>query len=186
MLKTPLKFLLAASIALPASLLSGAADAGHKNKHHYSGHHYSGHYYKPRYYGYGYYPRYGYYGYHHGHHGNAGKYLGVALLGLGLGYVLTRDNDKDYDQDRYEDDYYRDDAYRSQSRPRYVSPPTSGYQSGAVETESYQSRDFDFSQCEETRDYETTIYFDGQPAQAYGTACLMPDGTWVAGPMQVQ
>lgn len=28
------------------------------------------------------------------------------------------------------------------------------------------------------REYTTTVYVNGRPAQTYGTACLQPDGTW--------
>lgn len=188
MLKTPLKLLIAASVALPGTLaFSADADArphkkNYKAHHYYGGHHYRNNHHSRVYY----YPRHSggyYYGGHYGHHGHgkAGKYLGVALLGLGLGYVLSKSNDRDdYGDERYEDDYYQD-----RYAPRYASPPPPGYR-GQGESEPYSSQSFDFSQCLETREYQTTIFIDGQEQQAFGTACLMPDGTWVAGPMQIE
>lgn len=170
MLKTPLKLLLAASIALPGAVLGSSANA---RPHH---HHYYGGYY------YGYSPHHGYYRHHHGH---AGTYLGVALLGLGLGYVLSKshdDRDDYYRDQRYRDEYYRDRDYRGS----YATPPPPGYSGAEPQSQQPTYQGFDFSQCQETREYQTTILIDGEEQQAYGTACLMPDGTWVAGPMQIQ
>lgn len=194
MLKTPLKLLLAASIALPTVLAFSEANAGHKKKRHHKSqnysqnHHYkkgySSHHYKPYYSG-GY-----YYGGHHNRrgHGNTGAYVGLALLGLGLGYAISKSGDDDYRRDDYDDRRY-------QNNDRYYSPPPpqggqyqEGYDENYQEPQNYQSNrsSFDFSQCTETREYQTTIFVDGREQQAFGTACLMPDGSWVAGPMNIQ
>ncbi len=176
MLKTPLKILLAASVALPAFLAADLAQAGN-NKHnrHHGGHHISKHFgghYTNRHYSYNYYPSYYYGGYyyggHHGHHGHGGKagaYAGLAILGATLGYVLHKSSR---------------DNYNGRPSGRYYAPPP--------RPQSYaptQQSNFDFSQCRETRGYETTIIVDGQEQLAYGTACLMADGSWVAGPMRI-
>lgn len=200
MLKTPLKLILAAAIALPTVLAFSDANARQKKKNHnnsykYSGgyaaggHHYNGYNTRRNHYGGGYSvyyaPHYSggyYYGGHHNRrgHGNTGAYVGLALLGLGLGYAISKSNDNDYRRDQYDDRRY-------ENNNRYYSPPPQdriydqnpgAYQSG--------SNSFDFSQCQETREYQTTIFVDGQEQQAFGTACLMPDGSWVAGPMQIQ
>ncbi|MEE8294906.1 MAG: hypothetical protein V3R64_04270 [Sphingomonadales bacterium] len=209
MLKTPLKLLVAAAIALPAGLAFSDANAGSKrNKHHNSykysggysagGHHgygynnrgrhygygYSSHHYKP-YYGGGYYYG-GHRNRHHGH-GNVGAYAGLALLGLGLGYAISKSSKNDYRRDEYDDRRY-------QNERRYYSPPPSSgqyeqdYEGEYQEPQAYRSgaSSFDFSQCTETREYQTSIFVDGQEQQAFGTACLMPDGSWVAGPMNIQ
>lgn len=179
MLKTPLKLLLAASVALPGTLafsVEASADPHHKRhykSHHYYGGHYKRHYRAPSY----------YYGHRRHHHGHAGKYLGVALLGLGLGYVISKSRDRDYRDDRYRENYYPEDGYRG----NYATPPAPGYRGESYQGgQPYSSQSFDFSQCQETREYQTTILIDGQEQQAYGTACLMPDGNWVAGPMQIE
>lgn len=35
--------------------------------------------------------------------------------------------------------------------------------------------------CLQEREYQTTITIGGQEHEAYGTACLMPDGSWRMG-----
>ncbi|MCH7806052.1 MAG: hypothetical protein IH995_02760 [Proteobacteria bacterium] len=178
MLKTPLKILLAASIALPAFLAADLAQAGnnkHKRNHgshnyskHYGGSysnkHYGGHY-TNRHYSHTYYPSY-YYGGHYGHGGKAGAYAGLAILGATLGYMLHKSSK---------------DNYRGGRSGGYYAPPPQQPQSYAPA----QQGNFDFSQCRETRDYETTIIVDGQEQLAYGTACLRADGNWIAGPMRI-
>lgn len=37
-------------------------------------------------------------------------------------------------------------------------------------------------QCLQVREYQTTIIVGGAPQDAYGNACLQPDGTWRQGP----
>ncbi|MEO0411565.1 MAG: hypothetical protein AAF221_06985 [Pseudomonadota bacterium] len=37
-------------------------------------------------------------------------------------------------------------------------------------------------QCLQVREYQTTIIVGGAPRDAYGNACLQPDGTWRQGP----
>ncbi|MCH7630284.1 MAG: hypothetical protein IIC07_00120 [Proteobacteria bacterium] len=184
MLKTPLKILLAASIALPAFLAADLAQAGnnkhnrHHNSHNYSKHyggynygkHYGGYNYSNRHYSHNYYPSYTYGGYyyggHYGHGGKAGAYAGLAILGATLGYMLHKSSK---------------DKYRGGRPGGYYAPPPQQPQSYAPT----QQGNFDFSQCRETRDYETTIIVDGQEQLAYGTACLRADGNWVAGPMRI-
>jgi len=173
MFKTPLKILLAASVALPAFLAADMAQAGqkkhsrhhggHHTSNHYSGHHYKPHHYPPVYYG-GYY--YGGHQGHHGHNSKAGTYAGLAILGATLGYVIHKSS-----QDKYNDGY----------QGGYYAPPPQAPQSYAPTRQS----NFDFSQCQATNDYETTIIVDGQEQLAYGTACQLDDGTWVAGPMKI-
>jgi len=179
MFKTPLKILLAASVAIPAFLVADLAQAGHKkNKNHHGnqhhsknyGKHYGGHYYKPHYY---YSPPVYYGGYYYGgrhghyrHHGKAGAYAGLAILGATLGYVIHKSSR---------------DKYHGGSRGGYYAPPPQTPQSYSPPVQS----NFDFSQCQATNDYETTIVVDGQEQLAYGTACQLQDGTWVAGPMKI-
>ncbi len=39
--------------------------------------------------------------------------------------------------------------------------------------------------CLQEREYQMTVIVGGKEAQAYGTACLQPDGSWYRGPAQV-
>lgn len=197
MFKTPLKIVLAATIAMPAILAADLAYAGQRNnnRHHnahnsYNHHNYNrghrshyrghssynyGHSYN-RHYRYSYYPSFyygGYYGghyrYNHGYHSNVGTYASLAALGLALGFIIHKSS-----KDKYQDD-------GTSQQQNYV--PRQPYQGGNSSPQT--GGGFDFSQCRDTRDYETTILIDGQEQVAYGTACMIEDGSWVAGPMRI-
>lgn len=51
--------------------------------------------------------------------------------------------------------------------------PDTGHRGEVTPTETYR-RD-DGQPC---REFRQTVYIDGEPEQAYGTACRQPDGTW--------
>lgn len=51
--------------------------------------------------------------------------------------------------------------------------PDTGHRGRVTPTETYQRSDGTY--C---REYQHTIYIDGQPKEAYGTACRQPDGSW--------
>jgi hypothetical protein len=69
--------------------------------------------------------------------------------------------------------------------PAYAYPPVYDPPYGPYDDEpmyyddgSYQSspdRSGDGSYC---REFQTTIVIDGRPENAFGTACLQPDGSW--------
>lgn len=91
--------------------------------------------------------------------------LAGAFLGSEIGKSLDR-QDREY-------------AYRAQysavqyGRPYNWHNPQSGnyghVQPGPLYTAPYGQ------QC---REYTHTVYIGGEPKQAYGTACLQPDGSW--------
>lgn len=60
---------------------------------------------------------------------------------------------------------------RSGSPAEWHNPDTGNY-GYTMPTRTYGSNGYD---C---RDYETTIYVDGRPETARGTACRQGDGTW--------
>ncbi|HXV74414.1 MAG TPA: hypothetical protein VD713_06760 [Sphingomonadales bacterium] len=156
MLKTPLTILAGAALVLAGFANANTASAG--GRHHY--------------------PR------HHGHH-HGGHYLGYAALGAGLGFLIYKAGQSSSSR-AYERGYadgQRDVYYRPSVPQVIVVPPAQGAAPGADAAEPYAEGAFDFSQCRETRPYETTIYVEGEPKPAYGTACLTHDGRWVAGPM---
>lgn len=53
------------------------------------------------------------------------------------------------------------------------SNPDSGHSGSVTPTRTYNT-----PQGQDCREYETTVYIDGQRETAYGTACRLPDGTW--------
>jgi len=59
------------------------------------------------------------------------------------------------------------------SGPAYTPPPV-----------SYRYSNPNVS-CLQEREYQMTVLVGGKEAQAYGTACLQPDGSWYRGPAKV-
>lgn len=53
------------------------------------------------------------------------------------------------------------------------SNPDNGHSGSVTPTRTYST-----PQGQDCREYETTVYIDGQRETAYGTACRLPDGTW--------
>ena len=49
----------------------------------------------------------------------------------------------------------------------------------------YQPAPSPTSTCLQEREYQMTVIVGGKEAQAYGTACLQPDGSWYRGPAKV-
>lgn len=152
----------ALSLALPGAAM--AERRGHDN--HHRGHD-SGHSYK-------------HYKYQHGnrhhyrrHHGGyASRYyryddggekllIGLVLGGV-LGYALNNaQQGSSYDYDRY-------------PQTSNVYPATDSYR--------YSYSD---NSCLQEREYQTTVFVGGREVDAYGTACLQPDGSWRRGPAQL-
>lgn len=142
----------------------------YSNKHRYSpkyyGHSYR--YYGPRYFGRPYYPYYYGHGsrYGHWHTSNSDGYFVLgAATGLMLGAAISQPREREvvYTQTTY-----------------VTPPPTTPYQ-GQYQASSYQLPD----NCLQTREYTTTILVGGREEEAYGTACLQSDGSWLQGPPQL-
>ena len=105
-------------------------------------------------------------GYGHGYHhsGDTGLALLTGLLFGGLvGYAISEDRHR-----------YRD--YQHVYYPRYKYNPLPPHR------ERYPTtlREFEVN-CLMTREYITTINIDGVLRKAYGTRCLMADGSWLLG-----
>jgi hypothetical protein len=123
---------------------------------------------------------------HHGghfslrHRGHRGHGAGYALLGFGLGYLL-------YSASRPRSTYYRDPYYRGSGYyyppPQYRGPITYGAPPPSSAPQSSQSvQEFPAgTNCLQTREYTTVLTIAGEEQEAYGTACLQADGTWIAG-----
>lgn len=174
---------LTAALMLSLGTLPGTAYAGGKFGHigfsgHFGGH--GGHGYHPRHRthaGVGVHSRHGFghRGGHHrsrGHHGGRGA--GYALLGFGAGLLTYHSLDRAHDRNRA---YTSGDRlYRRAEPPRYAPRPAgqAAAPGAAIATS-----------CLQTREYTTTVTIDGREVDAYGTACLQPDGSWVMGAPQM-
>lgn len=173
---------LTAALMLGLVALPGAAVAGGKYGHigfsgHFGGH--GGHGYYPRYrshVGVGIHSRHGF-GRGRGHHRSRGHHGGRdashVLLGVGAGLLLYHGLDRAHERNRG----YRSDnrIYRRAEPPRYAPRPTGNEAApGSALATS----------CMQTREYTTKVTIDGREVDAYGTACLQPDGSWVMGPSQ--
>ena len=126
-----------------------------------------------------------YYGHHRssGHHGHWGGdvplALGLGLLfGTALGHHLSESRHHHYEY------YGSSTVYRS---PRYVrryyeyERPVAVYREVVRSPQAVQPT----SRCLQEREYQTTVIVGGQEVEAYGTACLQPDGAWLRGPAKL-
>ncbi len=185
-----IKGLITAAVAAVLIAGSGMAlaerrdhDRGHDRGHQgYSYDRHSGRHYDRGRHGYSYKQHSGRH-YARGHHGNRHYYkyrghntyygggderllIGLIVGGL-IGYAIN-------------DAQHRDDGYyRRQSYPR-----TETYRK-PVPAVKYEYRDYRSSACLQEREYQTTVIVGGREVDAYGTACLQPDGSWQRGPVQL-
>jgi len=82
------------------------------------------------------------------------------LVGGLFGYVIGNTQQQDS---------YTSQQYLPPAEPRYQS--YQAYEPGAA--------------CLQEREYQMQVMVGGKEAQAYGTACLQPDGSWFRGPAKV-
>jgi len=94
-----------------------------------------------------------------------------AVVGGLIGGAIGRDLDERDRQLAYEAEYRALEYSRSGTPVAWRNPDNGRY--GSVVTHApYRMDGYD---C---RDYTHTIYIDGRPRTARGTACRQPDGTW--------
>ena len=91
------------------------------------------------------------------------KLLVGLLVGGLIGYAINdaQDNDRDYD--------------------RYPPAQPAPAPQASVYTAEARGRDT----CLQEREYQTRVIVGGREVDAYGTACLQPDGSWTRGPARV-
>jgi hypothetical protein len=80
--------------------------------------------------------------------------------------------------------YYRPYPYAYAPPPVIYTPPPVQWvdpDRRAGVPPGSQDGGFDPSQCQMIREYQTQIMIDGKLVDAYGDACLMPDGSWRRG-----
>ena len=101
---------------------------------------------------------------HHSHNN------GNLVLGIGLGlltYQLIKSAEPRHQTT------YRTTYVQPYSRP--PAPTTVVY---VQQPQTQQAR----TTCLQTREYQTVVIIGGAERNAYGTACLQPDGSWLQGP----
>jgi hypothetical protein len=135
---------------------------GH-HKHEYRDHHWQRSMHKGYYRGYS---RAHGYRKHGGHDDDDAENLLIgALVGGLVGYAIGNH------QNTY--DYGADTLPPATPQPQgYYPAPQSSYGPGS-------------STCLQEREYQTTVIVGGKEVDAYGTACLQPDGSWRRGPAQM-
>jgi hypothetical protein len=77
----------------------------------------------------------------------------------------------------YYDPYPYAPAY---AYPPVYEPPYGPYDGRPMyyDDDSYQSSPYRYDDGSYCREFQTTIVIDGRPENAFGTACLQPDGSW--------
>ena len=146
------------SLGLPGTTVAGDRKHNRHGYGHSGGHGYNRHnrhHYKGRRH---YRPYYG----HHGHRGYGGNYYyydddnyDELLFGLITGGIIGYALNENQQGQRY--------AY---------PPPPDTYSRGG-------------GSCLQQREYQTTVFVGGREVDAYGTACLQPDGSWMRTPPSV-
>lgn len=102
-------------------------------------------------------------------HGNSDElFIGLLVGGL-VGYAIG---------DARQPQVQRYETYPPAGAPPPVSyPPQPGYPAPRA---AYEVQDT----CLQEREYQTKVIIGGRQVDAYGTACLQPDGSWRRGPAQ--
>ena len=104
----------------------------------------------------------------HGKGRAAATILGAAL-GAVVGGAVGRNLD-DVDRQRA---YYAAQRSFETGRRQYWENPNTGHRGEFVPRRAYRYNDYDM--C---RDFEHTIWVEGEPEVVEGTACEMADGSW--------
>lgn len=175
-MKKTVKSIIISTVTAACLTLAGTANAGSShNRGHGGGHSSAGHSYS---YGGGHSSYGGHRSRHHGGHGAA-----YGLLGFGLGLMLysaasqPRRGYSTYGSTPY---YGSDYGYeRRRAEPyRYEPAPVRTNVVNPLDTNASSS-------CLQTREYQMVVIIGGEEKNAYGTACLQADGSWLQGPPTV-
>ncbi|WP_321341757.1 RT0821/Lpp0805 family surface protein [Breoghania sp.] len=94
-----------------------------------------------------------------------------AVIGALIGQEIGRSLDERDQREAY-NAQYRALEYSQSGQPVQWRNPDSGHHGEVVPGPAYAINNAD---C---RDYTHTIYIEGRPEVARGTACRQPDGTW--------
>ena len=141
------------------------------------------------------YAGHGYYGHHRGHHGHYDNYLyplGIFAGGVLIGSYLSRPRYPAYPPPAYYApayDYeyvYPPPAHAPAPRVIYPPPkvyyaqPTITYVQPVVPTPQVTATPT-APNCLSVREYQSEIVIGNKTVEAYGFACLKPDGSWQRG-----
>lgn len=165
------------ALALAGASLPAHADGFHSNHYGHGGGYYGD--------GYG----YGYgYGHHHDDGAGTAVAVGIGIIGL-VAIASALSNQHRQDQvEHYPVDttgpnggWYNPDT-QSQNYPPSTNPTGPRY---AANDQFNDGSTFDPRSCRQTREYQTKVTIGGRTENAYGTACLQADGSWLRGPLSV-
>jgi hypothetical protein len=126
----------------------------------------------------------GNYGYKHGNRGHQGHYYGYPYRGS---YNYRRHNSDDDEKLIYGllvgglFGYVIGNANQAANNQPDYAPPQTGYTPPAT-PDQYSGP---ASTCLQEREYQMKVIVGGKQVDAYGTACLQPDGSWYRGPAKV-
>ncbi len=168
-----------AALALAGAALTAHADGFHRNHGSYGNYDGYGDYYGD--------------GYGHRHHDDDGAgtaiAVGVGIIGL---VAIASALSNQHKQERIEHypagtnsgngGWYNPDTDSGRSAQNYPTPSGPRY---ANNDRFSDGNSFDPSSCRQTREYQTKVTIGGRTENAYGTACLQADGTWLRGPLSV-
>ena len=125
-------------------------------------------------------------GHRGGHGGHGGRGVAYGLLGFGLGLMLY--SAANQPRRGYNNGYSRyGNSYGSPSYG-YAAPPAEPYRYAPAPARRNAVTPLAAAQHSSglhTREYQMTVIIGGEEKDAYGTACLQPDGSWLQGPPTV-
>lgn len=103
-------------------------------------------------------------------HGNGRA--AATIMGAALGAVVGAQIGRSLDEQDREYAYYAADRSLRANRVEYWENPESGHRGQFRPRRTYQR------EAQMCRDFEHTIWIDGEPELIEGTACEMADGSW--------
>lgn len=106
--------------------------------------------------------------FYHGHRRN--NVAGAVLFGLGAGLIASQ---------ILHNHNHAHERVIVQERVYMPSYPL------AIPKQPSIAHSFGVAHCRQIREYQTIIIIDGQKQEAYGDACLQPDGSWLRGPAKL-
>lgn len=178
-MKKTVKSIIIATVTAACLTVAGTASAGSShNRGHGGGHASFGHSYS---YGGGHGGHGGFGGHRSRHHGGHGVAYG--LLGFGLGVMLlsaASQRNRGYSNYGSTPYYGSDYGYERRRAEPYRYEPAPARTNVVNPLNSTAS-----SSCLQTREYQMVVIIGGEEKDAYGTACLQADGSWLQGPPTV-